>query len=307
MTTTHEHESNIRELKMQAESHIAASIEVAPIQAIGSPELPGLFPRGTSVYITDMGHDTAETLAAAARRVRDLGYAPVPHFACRRLGSRAALEKRIRMAAEEAGVTDVLVVGGGLDKPAGDFTSTMEVLETGLFDKYGIRQMGVAGHPEGSPDFSESVAIEALRLKKNFGERTDAKIRIVTQFGFDAEKFINWSEALRENGIDLPVHLGIAGPAKVTTLIKFAAICGIGNSVAFLRKNMASLTTLTTSHSPEAIIRPIEQHVLANPASAIRQVHVFPFGGLKKASEWLVERGTWDLASPFPSINRVAN
>ena len=306
MTTTHEHESNIHELKIQTSNHIAASIEVAPAQAIGSPELPGLFPPGTRVYITDMGHDSAETLTNAARRIRDLGYQPVPHFASRRLGGRAALEKRIRMAVDDAGVTDVLVIGGGLHKPSGDFTSTMEVLETGFFDKYGILEIAVAGHPEGSPDFSETVAMEALRLKKGFGERTDAKIRIVTQFGFDAERFIKWSEALRDNGIDLPVHIGIAGPAKVTTLIKFATICGIGNSASFLRKNMTSLATLASGHSPEAIVRPIERHVLGNPASAIRQIHVFPFGGLKKASGWLVERGTWEVAASHPSTHRAA-
>lgn len=286
---------------------ITASIEVAPAQAVDSPDLPGLFPQGTRVYITDIGNDSIETLTKAARRVHDLGYKPVPHFACRRLGTRVALETRIKMAAEEAGVEDVLVIGGGLAKPAGDFTSTMEVLESGFFDKYGIREMGVAGHPEGSPDFSEAVAMEALRLKKNFAERTDAKIRIMTQFGFDAEKFIRWAEGLREHGIDLPVHLGVAGPAKVTTLIKFAAMCGVGNSISFLKKNMLSLTTLATSHSPEGMVGPIERHVQANPTSAIRQIHVFPFGGLKKSSEWLVDRGSWNMAAPsFQSASASA-
>ena len=189
----------IHELKAKPMTKIAASIEVAARQAIDSQDLPGLFPEGTRVYITDMGTDGVDTLTAAAKRIHDLGYKPVPHFASRRLGTRAALETRIRRAAEEAGVTDVLVIGGGLERQAGEFSSTMEVLETGFFDKYGITEMGVAGHPEGSPEFSEAVALEALRLKKNFGERTGARLRVVTQFGFDAERFIRYAESLREH------------------------------------------------------------------------------------------------------------
>lgn len=297
----------IHELKTRQSAAIAASIEVAPKQAIESDDLPGLFPAGTRIYVTDIGTDTAETLTKAARRLHDLGYQPVPHFASRRLTTRQALENRVRMMTQEAGVTDVLVIGGGLERPAGDFTSTMEVLETGFFDKYGVKQIGVAGHPEGSPDFSEAVAIAALRLKKEFGERTDARLRIVTQFGFDADSFIDWAEGLRTHGIDLPVHLGVAGPARITTLIKYAAMCGVGNSVTFLKKNALALTALATTHSPEGVVGPIERHVLANPASSIKQIHVFPFGGLKKSAEWLVERGTWDIkTSLYPSANNAS-
>jgi methylenetetrahydrofolate reductase (NADPH) len=287
---------------------IAASIEVAPRQAIESEDLPGLFPRGTSVYVTDIGTDPCETLVKAARRLHDLGFEPVPHFASRRLGTRQALEERVRMMAEEAGVKNVLVIGGGLEKQAGSFSSTMEVLETGFFDKYGIERIGVAGHPEGSPDFSKDVAVQALRLKQEFAERTDAKMRIVTQFGFDAKKFIAWADTLKNDGIDLPVHLGVAGPAKITTLIKFAAMCGVGNSISFLKKNALSLTTLATSHSPETVVGPIESHLLTNTSTPIRQIHVFAFGGLKKTSEWLIERGSWDIkTSLYPSMTQVKN
>ena len=282
---------------------IPASIEVAPKQAIESADLPGLFPAGTRVYITDVGTDPSPVLVKAAKRVRELGYQPVPHFASRRLTTRHALEERIKATAAEAGVTDVLVIGGGLEKQAGEFSSTMEVLETGFFDANGITDIGIAGHPEGSPDFNEAVALEALRLKKNFGERTGARMRIVTQFGFDGEKFIKWAEGLRAHGIDMPVHLGVAGPAKVTTLIKFAAMCGVGNSLSFFKRNTRSIATLATSHSPESVVGAIETAWQANPAGNIRQIHVFPFGGVKKASQWLADRGSWDIkTSLYPHI-----
>ena len=104
----------------------------------------------------------------------ELGYRAVPHFASRRLGSKSALRDRVQMLNQEAGVTDVLIIGGGLEKQAGDFGSSMEVLETGFFDEFGISHMGVAGHPEGSPDFDNDVALQALQLKKAFADRTDA-------------------------------------------------------------------------------------------------------------------------------------
>jgi len=272
---------------------IPASIEVSPKQASESADLPGLMPKGVRVYMTDVGTDTPETITAGARRLRELGYAAVPHFASRRLGGRADLEQRVQMLAEEAGVNDVLVIGGGLDQPAGEFTSSMEVLETGVFDRYGIRHIGVAGHPEGSPDFSDEVAEEALRLKQAFAERTGADMRVVTQFGFDAEKFVNWADGLKRSGIDLPVHLGVAGPAKLTTLVKYAIMCGVGTSVRFIKKRAGHVSTMIKGFDPDEIVEPIEHHALHAPGTPIEQVHVFAFGGVKKAAEWLNKRGSW--------------
>ncbi len=294
-------------VKKMANARIPASIEVSPKQAVENGDLPGLFPEGTRVYITDVGTDTAETLTAGAKRVADLGYTPVPHFASRRLTTFEALENRIEMMTREAGVTDVLVIGGGLEKQAGDFSSTMEVLETGLFEKYGITHMGVAGHPEGSPDFSDDVALEALRLKKQFADRSGIDVRIVTQFGFDAEKFINWAQAIKAEGIDLPVHLGVAGPAKITTLIKFAAMCGVGNSLNFLKKRGSAIMALASGFDPDEIAAPIEAHwQKAEDESAIAQLHVFPFGGVKKSAEWLASRGSWDMNTTRPLGNLSA-
>lgn len=284
--------------------NIPASIEVSPKQANESADLPGLFPQGTRVYITDVGTDPTPVLVSAAKRVRALGYEPVPHFASRRLTTKSALENRIKATVGEAGVKDVLVIGGGLAQQAGEFSSTMEVLETGFFDVNGITDIGIAGHPEGSPDFSDDVAHEALRLKRTFGERTGTKMRIVTQFGFDGEGFAKWADGVKQAGIDMPIHLGVAGPAKITTLVKYAAMCGVGNSLSFFKRNTRSIATLATSHSPEGTVGPIEQAWRNDPASPIRQIHVFPFGGIKKASQWLAERGTWDInISLYPSIH----
>lgn len=272
---------------------IAASIEISPYQAMESADLPGLIPRGVRVYLTDVGTDSTETIAKGAARLNDLGLVAVPHFASRRLTSHEALETRIKRLTGEAGVSDALVIGGGLDEPTGEFTSTMQVLETGLFDKYGIKHIGIAGHPEGSPDFSIDMAQEALRLKQAFAERTDAEMRIVTQFGFDAAGFIQWADGLSAAGIDLPVHLGVAGPAKLATLVKYAIMCGVGNSVNFVKKRAASIATMVKGFDPEEVVEPIERHINEARHTPITQVHVFPFGGVKKSGQWLRRRGSW--------------
>jgi methylenetetrahydrofolate reductase (NADPH) len=285
--------------------HVAASIEMTPRQAIDSADLPGLFPAGARVYLADLGGPD-RTQVMAARRLRQLGYEPVPHLAARRLTTVGALEQHVAALAGEAGVADMLVVGGGAARPAGAFASSLSVLETGLLDRYAITEVGVAGHPEGSPDFPENIAIEALRQKQAFAERTGARVRIVTQFGFDPDRAIAWAAALGEHGIDLPVHLGVAGPAKLTTLLKYAAMCGVGNSIGFLKKRALSLGALASNQSPETVVGPIEAHWRANPGSPIEQIHVFPFGGIEKAAEWLVARGSWgkDRARPPVAAGR---
>lgn len=273
--------------------NISASIEVSPKQAVESNAIIDLFPRGGRVYITDIGSDTTDYLVRGAKRIRDLGYEPVPHFASRRMIAADILEDRVKRMASEAKVSDVLAIGGGLEKEAGEFTSTMELLETGVFQRHGITHMGIAGHPEGSPDFDDDTAMEALHQKQDFAEKTGLNLRIVTQFGFDAAKFIDWTQDLQAAGITLPVHLGVAGPAKVATLIKFAAMCGVGNSLSFLKKRGGAMATMVKGFDPNDIVDPIEAHWQQSETTLIKQVHVFPFGGVKKSTAWLTERGSW--------------
>ncbi len=280
---------------MTSNTSIQASIEVVPRQVLDASDLEMWFPAGTRVYLPDVGTTPLEEMVRSAARLREYDYEPVPHFPARRIKNSADLTQRLEQFSSEAGVSDVLIIGGGLDKEAGDFSSTMDLLDTGLFDNYGIDRISVAGHPEGSPDFTDDMAMKALAYKQAFNDRTDANLTVVTQFGFDAETFIRWAENLASHDIHLPVHLGVVGPAKLTTLVKFAVMCGVGPSLQFLKKRASALTTLVSGFDPDIIVDPIEQHVQDNSASAIKQIHVFPFGGAKKASNWLCERGSWKI------------
>lgn len=273
---------------------LSASIELLPKQVLETDQLARLLPQGTRVYLGDIGSSgTPAEMLIAARRLKDAGCLPVPHLAARRIESREALESRVGRLAEEAGVDDVLVIGGGVPRPRGPYADTMSLLETSVLDRFGIRDLAVAGHPEGSPDFSEEAALKYLEDKRVFADRTGARLRIVTQFGFDPMGVMAWVDHLASIGIDVPVHVGVAGPASVATLIKYAALCGVGNSVSMLKKATGNALSLATGHSPETFVSPLERSLASQPNQQIAQMHVYPFGGLERASRWLRERTSW--------------
>lgn len=272
---------------------IDASIEATPKQVLEGDRLDGLFPKGTRVYLTDVGSTTVAEFARAAAILAEAGYTPVPHLPARRIAGEADLRERLRLLTGEAGVSDVLVIAGSVDRPAGDLLSTMDVLNTGLISEFGIRTIGVAGHPEGSPDISAADVARAVAEKNAYASATGVDMRIVTQFGFDPQRYIAWAYELAAAGNRLPIHVGVSGPARITTLLKYAALCGVGPSLDFLKKRATSVMALAAGFSPEAVVGPIEEHLSEHPGCPIAQLHVFPFGGLRKSAEWLAERGSW--------------
>lgn len=281
--------------RQAVKSQLTTSIEASSKQVLASNELSALFPAGTQIYLTDVGIDTLDTIVEAAARLSRLDYVPVPHIPARRIKSKEALETRLSRLTKEAGVESVLVIAGEADRQMGPFSSSLEVLQTDLLSKHSIKNIGIAGHPEGNAAIPEDMILSNLKAKADFAAETDAQMRIVTQFGFDAGRFISWADALPENGISLPVHMGMAGPAKMTTLIKYAAICGVGPSMSFLRKRGSALASLAMGYDPEPIMQALLAHIAANPNTPIQAAHIFPFGGLKKSAIWLDASGVWDI------------
>ena len=284
---------------------LAASVEVTPKQVLRDPSMLLAIPPATRTYLVDLGTMSAREWAELVGHVMRAGLEPVPHIAARRVVSRACLDERLTAMSEAAGVRDVLLIAGGAGDPAGPFASSMDILETGLIDQHGIRRIGVAGHPEGSPDIPGHLIAQALDFKQQFAERSDAQLRLVTQFGFDAQAAIRWSQDLKGAGISLPIHLGVAGPASITSLLKYAAMCGVRASSAFAFKRGSAIASLMTSYSPEPFVAPVEAHVAAGH-SQIQQLHVFPFGGLGETARWLVQRGSWDPAMRAKAAGFVA-
>ena len=241
---------------------------------------------GTSVYITFLpGSDFADTVSLA-KRLRSEGFEPIPHFAARSIPSRAFLEEGLTQLRAEADVREVLAIGGAVETPVGDFESSMHLLETGLFDRHGIERIGVAGHPEGSPDISDADIRLALEWKNAFNRRSDAQLYIVTQFCFEAAPIVAWERRLRAEGNRLPVVIGIPGLATVKTLMAHAKACGIGPSMKFLMKQASNLTKILTLSTPDRLLADLASHRASDPDSAISGVHMYPLGGLRRTAKW---------------------
>jgi methylenetetrahydrofolate reductase (NADPH) len=227
-------------------------------------------------------------MVATAKRIAEQGFTVMPHFPARSIADRATLADWIAHYKGEAGITEGLILAGGRKDPAGEFASSMELLESGLFE--GFERLHVAGHPEGNRDIdadgSDRMVMEALRWKQAFAERTDAKMALATQFCFDAKPVIEWVDRLKAEGIDLPVHIGIAGPAKLQTLIKFAIACGVGPSLSVLQKRAMDVTKLLLPYEPDEVVDQLAAHKSAHPGFGIEQVHIFPLGGIAAAATW---------------------
>ncbi len=271
------------------------SIEVMPRTAEKVEDFRALLPAGTRVYIAHIEGTPIADMVATAARLRAEGYEPMPHFPARIIKDEATLADWIARYQGEAGVREALLLAGGVEKPHGDFHCSMQLMESGLFDRAGFRRLHVAGHPEGNRDIDPAGGSEAvdaaLRWKQGFSERTDAEMAIVTQFAFDAEPLVAWADRLRAEGITLPIHIGIAGPAKLQTLIKFAVACGVGPSLKVLQKRAMDVSKLLLPYEPTDVLTALAAHKARHPDFNITNVHFFPLGGIKANAEWVQANG----------------
>jgi len=269
------------------------SIEVMPRTAEKVEDFRDLLPGGTRVYIAHIEGTPIADMVATAARLRAEGFEPMPHFPARIIADAATLKDWIARYQGEAGVRQALLLAGGVAQPAGDFHSSMQLMESGAFD--GFDRLHVAGHPEGNkdidPDGSDRMVMEALRWKQTFAERTDAEIAVATQFCFDAGPVIDWVNRLQAEDIRLPVHIGVAGPAKLQTLIKFAIACGVGPSLKVLQKRALDVSKLLMPYEPDAFLEDLAAHKAAHPGFGIEAVHFFPLGGIKPTAEWTQRHG----------------
>ncbi|MFO1203970.1 MAG: methylenetetrahydrofolate reductase [Tabrizicola sp.] len=267
------------------------SIEVMPRTAEKVESFRDILPKGTRVYIANI-ESPIEEMTATAKRIVEEGFDVMPHFPARIIKDKATLLDWVARY-KDVGVRQGLILAGNPAAQVGDFSSSMELLESGAFT--GFERLHVAGHPEGNkdidPDGSDRMVMEAARWKSAFAERTDAQMAMATQFCFEAQPVIDWVNRLQAEGIKLPVHIGIAGPAKLQTLIKFAIACGVGPSLRVLQKRAMDVTKLLLPYEPTEVLEALAAHKAANPGFGIEQVHFFPLGGIKTNATWVTEHG----------------
>ena len=274
--------ASFRELDVLLSS---ASVEVSS----RGHQLGGLrdhFPPATDVTITFLPGDNYRHNVETAVVLRRAGFNPVPHVAAREMPSLEALDDFLARLRGEADVTRILLVAGDVAAAKGPFKSSHDVRASGSIEARGMAQVSVAGHPEGHPYLAAAATFGGLEAWRDWGQQTRIRVDVVTQFCFESAPILDWIAELEARRIELPVIVGLAGPASPATLTKFALRCGIGNSIRSLRGQIGRFGRLLADTGPDDVMRGLQSAPKTATAS-IAGFHLFPFGGLRKAAGWL--------------------
>jgi len=222
-------------------------------------------PKVKDVYITMLPGNDYREIANKATELAQSGFNPVPHFPARSIKNKNELEDFVKRC-KDGGVKQALVIGGSA-QAIGDFHCSLQLLETGLFEGWRI---GIAGHPDGSPDISDKDLEKAMNDKKSYADY------IITQWCIDVKTIAAFLPKQT-----LPVHIGITGPLKISSLLKFANIVGAKNSINFLKSNATKALDLLKPRDPKDIIEKLKD--------STDNFHIYTFGGLKETNKWLTE------------------
>ena len=263
----------------------AATIEV---YSKSSPQTLSEFsPRGRDVYVSYLPGDDFRKRVEIAATLRAAGYNPVMHVPARQMLSRDMLEDYIGESARAAGVERALVIAGDSTRARGPFSTAQELIESGVFQKHGLRTIDVAAHPEGNVGLAEDRLMRILFDKRDACARAGLAMSLMTQFSFDPRPIEAWLRAAHAAGLASPVRVGLAGPASPATLLKFALRCGIGNSVSAVQKHVGTIGRLLRDTGPDGVVRGLGDVLTSEAGARVENFHFFPFGGLAKTSAWI--------------------
>lgn len=262
------------------------SIEVTPSASARVDSFASILTPRTTVNVTSLPRTDPFEAVAVAERLFSEGMRPVPHIAARSMRDKAQLGSLLDAFTKRAGVDEVLLVGGGASQPAGDFDSSLQILESGVLQRHGILHVGVSGHPEGSPDISDAAIRGALLAKTRLARREGLNMYIATQFCFEAQGVLEWERRVRDMGIELPIRVGIPGPATVQALLRFARLSGVGPSMRFISAQAHNIAKLMTVQSPDRLLADLSLGMAQDPECRIERFHFYAFGGFAETAKY---------------------
>ena len=265
------------------------SLEMTGKDIAGLEEARETIPQGTKVNVTFLGNEDLEMRVAAAKAVKEMGFVPVPHLSARRLESEAQLEEFLARLQEVGATEHVFAVGGDPAEPAGPYPDSLTLIRSGVLQKYGAREVSIAGYPEGHPDISNDVLWSHLDEKVLALAHQGLDAVILTQFAFDTAPVMAWIDAVRARGIDAQIRIGTPGPAGVKRLLGFARRFGIGANAMIVKKYGFSLTNLMGTAGPDRFVSDLATLLADDPKSGDVKLHFYTFGGLAATSTWARE------------------
>jgi len=267
----------------------ACSIELSPRDEFAGDALRRLLDPGRTVFVNHPPSVTHHDIVGACVRLHRAGFVPVPHVAARRLASFTQASDFLQRAAGDAGVASVLMIGGD-DSPAGPFRASLDLLATGVVERNGIGSVAFAGYPEGHPAIAAHTLDAALQAKVALARQRGLEVSLVTQFGFEPAPILRWMASLRAQGTGCPVRVGVAGPARVATLAKYAVRCGIGASLRALGRGHTPFARILTEAGRDALIAELVAGEVIDVS--IGGLHVFTFGGVRRTAQWIGSAGS---------------
>ncbi|WP_346958800.1 methylenetetrahydrofolate reductase [uncultured Arthrobacter sp.] len=255
-------------------------------------EAKNQIPPGTRINVTFLGNEDLEMRVAAAKAVRDLGFVPVPHISARRLKSQGQLEEFLGRLQEVGAAEHVFAVGGDPATPEGPYEDSLAVIRSGILQRFGVREVGIGGYPEGHPDIPKDRLWGALEDKAAALAEQELGAVILTQFAFDTDPVADWIDAVRAKGIKAPIRVGTPGPAGIKRLLGFARRFGVGANAMIVKKYGFSLTNLMGDAGPDRFVNDLAAVLAAHTPGAQPQIggrvglHFYTFGGLLATAEW---------------------
>lgn len=246
-------------------------------------------PPGTPINVTFLGNEDLHMRVAAAAAVKKAGFHPVPHVSARRLASREDLDDFLDALQTNGAAGHVFAVGGDPAIPMGPYPDALSLINSGALEDFGIRTVSIAGYPEGHAEIDDATLWAALEAKYVALRERGLQGEVITQFGFDTIPVLDWLAELRRRGIDLPVRIGVPGPAGIKRLLGYARRFGVTSSAGIAKRYGFSLTNLLGTAGPERFIQDLARDYEPTLHGEIR-LHFYTFGGLAATADWVARR-----------------
>lgn len=276
------------------------SVEVTSRDAAAVASAAAQMRPGTEVFVANLPKEGADALVAAATVLKRAGLSPVPHVVARNIAGRRELDDMLARLTAEAGVERALALGGDRDDPAGPFDAALQLIETGAFQRAGIRRIAIGCYPEGHARIPADALARALRDKLAAAADAGLDVLLVSQFVFDPAPVLAFAESLRRQGITAPLRVGVAGPADRAKLIKYALRCGVGASLRVLRERADLARNVLAGETPDELLGAVADAAAARPELAITGAHFFTFGNPAGSIRWAEDTRGRMPASPSP-------
>lgn len=261
------------------------SIEVAPTSTIDVNALRTQLPSGSRVFIPHLLRSSNDLTIDLADRMKRIGLHPVPHIAARLIADADHLSALLRGLAD-AGTAELLVIAGSVQKAIGQFRTSHELLDTGLFQRYGFKRLLFAGHPDGHPAVKLDIIERALLAKIRYTREHGLRAGVVTQFCFNRRAIFSWLDRMNEQGFDVPVYIGMPGPASMKTLLHYASICGVTASIGMMKQRPRQLYALMRDSSWDDLFIDLAERMRTDAGIGVVGVHLYPFGGIEQSTQW---------------------